>query len=43
MLITEYNKLIRQKKWNKDNGTARKLIVDRHKNKQKNKGWSNGS
>ena len=31
------------KKWNKDNGTARKLIVDRYKNKQKNKGWSNGS
>ena len=33
----------KSKKWNKDNGTARKLIVDRYKNKQKNKGWSNGN
>ena len=31
------------KKWNKDTQSARKLIVDRYKNKQKNKGWSNGN
>ena len=34
----------RAKKWNEDNPTARKLIVERHKTKNNSKGgWSNGT
>ena len=30
------------KKWNKNNPEARKLIVERHNNKNSKRGWSNG-
>jgi hypothetical protein len=36
--------IAKSKKWNENNPSARKLIVERHKTKNNPKGvWSNGS